>query len=130
MRQFLVVSLLLILIIPQTYKVVIHVYYQLNKQYIAANLCEKRAEIQQCCLGKCHLRKLIQEDDQNSSPQPSKHLAEHKELLLFFKEVEPIELAREKLSILIKKDHSSFINLLYEHTYHPIFIDPPTWFSL
>ena len=39
------------------------VHYQLNKEYIAQNLCENKNKPMMHCNGKCHLRKQLSEQD-------------------------------------------------------------------
>lgn len=43
--------------------------FQVNKEYIAENLCEKKDEPESCCEGSCHLTKelvKIEESEQNA----------------------------------------------------------------
>ncbi|HLY71303.1 MAG TPA: hypothetical protein VKR53_16330 [Puia sp.] len=39
--------------------------YQLNKNYIAATLCENRNKPACCCHGKCFLKKQLQKDEES-----------------------------------------------------------------
>jgi hypothetical protein len=41
------------------------VSWELNRTYIAQNLCEKRAEKNNCCKGKCELRKQLKKTENN-----------------------------------------------------------------
>lgn len=49
-------------------------YYELNKDYIAKNLCENRDKPQKKCCGKCYLRKQLKkvDDSGNTKGQPVK----------------------------------------------------------
>ena len=50
-------------------------FYELNKDYIAKNLCENKDKPQMKCCGKCYLRKQLKKVDDNESPSknaPSK----------------------------------------------------------
>lgn len=42
-------------------------YYQINKQYIARNLCENRNKPQMKCCGKCYLKKQLKKVDGNEN---------------------------------------------------------------
>lgn len=42
-------------------------YYQLNKEYIAKNLCENRDKPKMKCCGKCYLKKQLRKIDNNSN---------------------------------------------------------------
>ncbi|WP_126246120.1 hypothetical protein [Chitinophaga rhizosphaerae] len=46
--------------------------YQLNKAFIAANLCENRDKPIMQCGGKCHLSKQIERSGETPDPQSSK----------------------------------------------------------
>ena len=43
--------------------------YQLNKSYIAKNLCENRAKPKMKCNGKCHLKKQLKKASQQQEKQ-------------------------------------------------------------
>ncbi len=43
--------------------------FEFNKNYIAANLCENRAQPVLKCLGKCYLKKQLKEASQNEKKQ-------------------------------------------------------------
>ena len=51
-------------------RVYVLVNFQLNKEYIAENLCEKRDEPESCCEGSCHLEKELNkvEESENQGP--------------------------------------------------------------
>lgn len=44
-------------------------YYELNKNYIAHNLCENRDKPQLKCCGKCYLHKQLKKADATDNPQ-------------------------------------------------------------
>jgi hypothetical protein len=48
-------------------KLVILINFQLNKEYIAKNLCEKKEEQDNCCQGTCHLKKQLAEDEERNN---------------------------------------------------------------
>jgi hypothetical protein len=45
--------------------------YQVNKNYIAATLCENRNKPACCCHGKCFLKKQLQKDEDSGKKSPS-----------------------------------------------------------
>lgn len=42
--------------------------YEINKDYIAKNLCEQRNTPNNHCMGKCHMRKQMQKTDCEQNP--------------------------------------------------------------
>jgi len=46
------------------------IYYQINKDYIAKNLCEKKDEPESCCEGSCHLSKELIKIEEQENPNP------------------------------------------------------------
>ncbi len=59
------------LLFSQTYvRLSILVNFELNKKYIAQNLCEKRAMPVNDCQGNCYLKKQLTKEQQNTSSLP------------------------------------------------------------
>lgn len=56
--------------------------FQVNREYIAKNLCVKKNEVNNCCKGKCHLQKQLAEDDKKlpSSDNSTKEKAETEQI--------------------------------------------------
>ncbi len=67
-----VVPILILLLLTQTFsKMLIMVEYNLNRDYIAQNLCENKNKPMLHCNGKCQLSKKLAEDEkQNTSSRP------------------------------------------------------------
>ena len=59
--------LLLIVLVKVIAVPVIALHYLVNKDYIAANLCENRSRPIMRCYGKCHLRKQLAKTTESSS---------------------------------------------------------------
>lgn len=57
--------------------------FNLNKDYIARNLCENRAKPQLNCCGKCYLRKQLRKADDNQSPSRNAPPKAEKSLVAF-----------------------------------------------
>jgi len=43
------------------------IWYQINKEYVARNLCENKYQPQKNCCGKCYLNKQLKKTENNSS---------------------------------------------------------------
>jgi hypothetical protein len=59
MRKAVAIFLTILLLLQCSMKLVIVVYYQINKAYIASNLCENKAKPSMKCQGKCYLAKKL-----------------------------------------------------------------------
>ena len=72
-------------------RIYVMVNYQINKEYIAENLCEKKDEPESCCKGSCHLAKeLVKvEENENQGPINNENNKKEKteELPLFFNKI-------------------------------------------
>ena len=69
MTRILSILLLSIFLFQNFTKVFILANYQLNKEYIAANLCENKNKPQLNCEGHCQLKKQLEKDEkQQQSP--------------------------------------------------------------
>ena len=67
-----VVSILILLLSIQTFsKWLIVIEFNLNKEFIAASLCENKAKPQLKCNGKCQLVKNLNEGEKESKPSLS-----------------------------------------------------------
>ena len=74
MRKIISISLLLVLIIQLSTGVLTILKFQLNRDYIAANLCERKAYDfkAQICAGSCFLKKELTKQQKENTPQKSK----------------------------------------------------------
>lgn len=68
MRGLIFIVLLFIFGVQTVYQGLAYAYYLLDKDFIATNLCEDKAEPNSTCAGKCHLRSLIQGGEQLEKP--------------------------------------------------------------
>jgi len=48
-------------------KLIIVVNFQINREFIAKNLCVNRDKPKSCCAGKCELKKQLDEDDKKQN---------------------------------------------------------------
>lgn len=69
MRQVIAIILIASVLLQSMNKLVVEVSYELNKDYIAKNLCVNRDKPMMHCNGKCHLAKQLQktENDNNKN---------------------------------------------------------------
>jgi len=70
--KFIIVPILLILLASQTFsKWFIFLEFSLNKNYIAAKLCENRSRPVLKCNGKCQLMKKMKQEEKGDQDQPA-----------------------------------------------------------
>jgi hypothetical protein len=74
MRQSLLVLIIGGLLLQSFSTVGILIHYQLNKEFIAKNLCENRNKPQMHCNGKCHLAKQLKKAEAEESKNHSKRI--------------------------------------------------------
>ena len=100
MRKFIAIAMLFAVSYQYMIKLGIIAYYELNKNYIAQNLCENRDKPQMKCCGKCYLRKQLnktEENGTNSSKQlPTK--IDKAEVAVFFP-ITPIHISAHGFSL-------------------------------
>lgn len=87
MRQVTAIFLALSLLLQCGARYGVLGWYRLNRSYIAANLCENRADKNSACHGKCYLRKQLARVDKDE--QPARQNAAKKysgETVLFFEQ--------------------------------------------
>lgn len=66
-----VIVLIALVVLQSSMKWVIVAYYQLNKSYIANNLCQNKAKPQLKCNGKCYLTKKLKAQDKQEQKSNS-----------------------------------------------------------
>lgn len=67
MKQILAILVIVIFILQPASKMYVIVSFFVNQQFIEKNLCEKREVNNNCCHGKCHLKKELAKTEQPSS---------------------------------------------------------------
>jgi len=121
MRVFAASILLIALLVQNCSRYLIILDYQLNKDYIAKNLCENRNKPKCCCCGKCFLKKQLAKSDKEQGTSGNTSQRDRDEVLFFAAE-KSIILVR--YGIAIKKDYTlkktSFtLQNLYGSVFHP-----------
>jgi hypothetical protein len=71
-RKTAVSYLMLLVLLKVLAAPAIYLQFELNKAYIAANLCENRNKPTIHCGGKCHLKKQLSKATETSDPQSQK----------------------------------------------------------
>lgn len=82
MKRFVSIFLLIITLLQVCGKLTVYTCYELNKAYIAKNLCENRNKPQMKCNGKCHLAKELKSEEKREQA-PTNALKDNLEILLF-----------------------------------------------
>lgn len=97
-----------------------HIDYWMNKDFIASELCENQDKPELKCDGKCHLKKEIQqsEQEQNDSQQISVRL-----MVEFFQPITQFVL-RTHQSIEQKKNYPSYSEVALSGHFRSIFHPP------
>jgi uncharacterized protein YneF (UPF0154 family) len=67
LKQILAILVIVIFILQPASKMYVIVSFFVNQQFIEKNLCEKREVNNNCCHGKCHLKKELAKTEQPSS---------------------------------------------------------------
>ena len=71
-------------------KMIILINFQLNKEYIAKNLCVQKEIEDNCCKGSCHLKQQLQEEEKKE-PAPANSLKDMKEFQIFCQNMPPFK---------------------------------------
>lgn len=83
MRKILAIIILISLCAQQIAYLGVMGYYQINKDFIAKNLCENRDKPQMNCCGKCYLNKQLKKIDKESQGKGAPEKVEKNELISF-----------------------------------------------
>lgn len=67
LKYFLSIILVCSFLLQNVSKLVIVINYQVNKEFIAKNLCVNRDKPKSCCEGKCELKKQLDEEDKKEN---------------------------------------------------------------
>lgn len=62
-------------------------HFEINRDFIAKNLCVKKDEVNNCCKGSCHLNKKLEEEDKQEQKSPLQNTAKETEIQLFSQEI-------------------------------------------
>ncbi len=69
MKKAFIIFVLSCIVFQSLSKLIILAKFEVQRDYIAKNLCVKKEEVNNCCQGNCHLQKQLSEDDKNQDQQ-------------------------------------------------------------
>ncbi len=72
LKQTLSILSIFVLLLPTISRVCILVDFELHKAYIANVLCIKKDTANNCCQGKCHLKKQLKKTEEKADTNPLK----------------------------------------------------------
>ncbi len=78
---------MIIALLAQNYsRFAVWLNYELNKDYIARNICENRNKPRSCCKGKCFLKKQMAKADKEENLPGNSHKEKYEEIYFFVSE--------------------------------------------
>jgi hypothetical protein len=104
MKNLFIILLSLGILFQSLNKGLIFVNFQVNKEYIAKNLCVKKAIQNNTCKGKCHLKKQLQEAEKKDQ-SPSQSSKQIEEFQIFCQQTLPFQFNHE---LLINREYTLF----------------------
>ncbi|MBK7181773.1 MAG: hypothetical protein IPH89_01945 [Bacteroidetes bacterium] len=96
MRSFIAILVAFVFLFQSASKLLIMADYEMNKEYIAKNLCENKEKPKSTCNGKCHLAKELKKQDkkENQTSNSQKEKYENQ----FYSEVEKSDIINTDLT--------------------------------
>ena len=99
-----------------------YIEYEINKEYIAENLCQNKDKPRMKCKGKCYLKKQVKKAEKEEKKQ-NPFITSENSLLFYFT-------AEQTLHIPIQKTITNFKSeSFYSFEYIAILLKPPQLFS-
>ncbi len=99
-----------------------YIEYEINKEYIAENLCQNKDKPFMNCKGKCYLKKQVKKAEKEEKKQ-NPFITSENSLLFFFS-------AKRTILIPIKETINNFKSVsFYSFEYIPKLLKPPQLFS-
>lgn len=97
-------------------------YYQINRDYIAENLCVNRDKPMLNCNGQCYLAKKLKAAEEKEQKSNSERLEKMPEVVLSFQAIQPVFSTRFTASELVENHFTStefFPNSADKGFFHP-----------
>ena len=124
MKRFLAIFLLIAISYQFVAKMGIIAWYNANRDYVAANLCENRSKPQMHCNGKCYLKKQLKKvDDNTDNKQAPQNKKDKTEVLTFI--IVPYHTLPDVAITTDKLIHTIVYNNHYSFTSATDFFHPP-----
>ena len=95
--------------------------YEINKDYIAKNLCINRDKPASCCKGKCFLRKKLAADEDQQQPASKASIQKNLQPDLFLQNPIQINVSMEKMMII----HHPFYGCRKSQDFIKSIFEPP-----
>lgn len=90
LKKFVVFVMLMAVVLQGVNRWAIYIQFQLNREYIAKNLCIKKEVKNNCCQGSCQLSKRLGEQDEPQQNTGSTSSKQQHEQILYLDAVETI----------------------------------------
>jgi hypothetical protein len=87
LRYFFVILVIAGVLIQNISKTFIVLNFQINREYVAKNLCEKKEVENNCCQGSCHLKKELKKEEKKEQVPGASLLKDKSETQLFFQTI-------------------------------------------
>jgi len=102
-------------------------YYQINKDYIAKNLCENRDKPKMKCCGKCYLRKQLKKaEGSNSSKDAPGKIEKAEQLVFIISATEPVSSCLQHLTLSVRNPTNKH---LHNYDFLSRVFHPPSFIS-
>ena len=120
MKYVFIIIVLLGVVLQNFSKLIIYANFGLNREYIAKTFCEKKDEPDNCCKGKCHLKKQLDKED-NKEQSKGTPVKEGTEVQLFSEKHSKLFLFKPNSGIEI---NTVYVLAFSETILRPIFHPP------
>ncbi len=114
MRSFIAILIASVFLFQSASKLLIMADYEMNKEFIAKNLCENKEKPKSTCNGKCHLAKELKKQDkkENQTSNSQKEKYENQ----FYSEVKKSDVINTDLT-------NNQLAVLYQFTNYANYLD-------
>lgn len=114
MRSFIAILVAFVFLFQSASKLLIMADYEMNKEFIAKNLCENKEKPKSTCNGKCHLAKELKKQDkkENQTSNSQKEKYENQ----FYSEVKKSDVINTDLT-------NNQLAVLYQFTNYANYLD-------
>ena len=114
MRSFIAILIASVFLFQSASKLLIMADYEMNKEFIAKNLCENKEKPKSTCNGKCHLAKELKKQDkkENQTTNSQKEKYENQ----FYSEVKKSDVINTDLT-------NNQLVVLYQFTNYANYLD-------
>lgn len=101
----------------------VYLQYSINKDFIAANLCENVAKPQLQCEGKCHLKKQVEKNTDTPNPSGEKSSGKVISIDCFLESDDSLS----QICCFSQGEFYSYYYNLYTHLHSSLIFHPPLY---